>query len=214
MQLFPQTAVSVSGTFCPAAMFTILEFVNSAIKSILSYKYSGGTVAPPLFCKISTELNSFQFGNSCYCYSVLAVAGAAIPILIRCGNGESRNRAGVVIGKLPAHIGFQRFILRSLTCGKLCSKKLLALLCNLGILSFNALRRQRVKHRAGVGVLILDDVPRAVLDSLARVAGLRSKVVIYALNRFAGFAAAIGLLHCEAVPRLWKFIPGSKSIKA
>lgn len=151
MQLFPQTAVSVSGTFCPAAMFTILEFVNSAIKSILSYKYSGGTVAPPLFCKISTELNSFQFGNSCYCYSVLAVASSAVPILIRCGNRESRNRAGIVVGELPAHISFQRFILRCLTCGKLRSKKLLVLLCNLGILSLNALRRQCVKHRAGVG---------------------------------------------------------------
>lgn len=177
MQLFPQTAVSVSGTFCPAAMFTILEFVNSAIKSILSYKYSGGTVAPPLFCKISTELNSFQFGNSCYCYSVLAVAGAAIPILIRCGNGESRNRAGVVIGKLPAHIGFQRFILRSLTCGKLCSKKLLALLCNLGILSFNALRRQRVKHRYAVLQNIVSTMSKQSGKNISISTAIRSAIV-------------------------------------
>lgn len=129
-------------------------------------------------------------------YSVLAgasVAGAAIPILIRCRNRESRNRAGVVVSKLPAHIGFQRFILRRLTCGKLCGKKLLVLLGDLGILSLNTLRSKRIKHRTRIGVLVLNDVPRAVLDSLARVASLRSEVVVYALNCFAGLAAAIGL---------------------
>ena len=140
-------------------------------------------------------------------YSFLAsaaVAAAAIPVLIRCRNLESRNRAGVVVSKLPAHIGFQRFILRSLTCGQLCSKELLILLGNLGILGLNALRRQCVKHSAGVRVLVFDDVPRAVLDSLARVASLRSEVIVYALNRFAGFAATIGLLHLHRVKLLHK----------
>lgn len=135
-------------------------------------------------------------------YSFLAsaaVAGAAIPILIRSRDGESRNRAGVVVSKLPAHIGFQRFILRSLTCGKLCGKKLLVLLGNLGILCLNALRRQCVKHSAGVRVLVFDDVPSAVLNGLARVASLRSEVVVYALDSLAGLAAAIRLLHLHGI---------------
>lgn len=133
-------------------------------------------------------------------YSFLAsaaVAGAAIPILIRSRDGESRNRAGVVVSKLPAHIGFQRFILRSLTCGKLCGKKLLVLLGNLGIFSLNALRRQCVKHSAGVRVLVFDDVPSAVLDSLARVASLRSKVVVYALDSAPCIQSSSGLFPCH-----------------
>lgn len=98
----------------------------------------------------------------------------------------------------------QVIILRGLTCGKLRSKNLLVLLCNLGILRFDTLRSKRIKHRTRIGVLVLNDVPRAVLDSLARVAGLRSKVVIYALNRFAGFAAAICLLHLHCIQLLHK----------
>lgn len=140
-------------------------------------------------------------------YSFLAsaaVAAAAIPVLIRCRNGESRNRAGVVVSELPAHIGFQRFILRSLTCGKLCGKKLLVLLGNLGIFSLNALRRQCVKHSACVRVLVFNDVPSAVLNGLARVASLRSEVVVYALDGLAGLAAAISLLHLHGVELLHK----------
>nr|DAE70764.1 MAG TPA: hypothetical protein [Caudoviricetes sp.] len=140
-------------------------------------------------------------------YSVLAaaaVAAAAIPVLIRRRNLESRNRAGVVIGELPTHIGFQRFILRSLTCGKLCGKKLLVLLGNFGILGLNALRRQCVKHSAGVRVLVFDDIPSAVLNGLARVASLRSEVVVYALDSLAGLAAAICLLHLHGKELLHK----------
>lgn len=66
------------------------------------------------------------------------------------------------------------------------------------------LRRQRDKHSAGVRVLVFDDVPSAVLNGLARVASLRSEVVVYALNRFAGLAAAISLLHLHGVELLHK----------
>lgn len=140
-------------------------------------------------------------------YSFLAsaaVAGTAISILIRSRNGESRNRAGVVVSELPAHIGFQRFILRSLTCGKLCGKKLLVLLGNLGILGLDALSGQSIKHRTRIGVLVFDDVPSAVLNGLARVASLRSEVVVYALNSLAGLAAAIRLLHLHGIQLLHK----------
>ena len=94
--------------------------------------------------------------------------------------------------------------MRCLTCGKLCGKNLLVLLGNLGVLCFNTLRSKRIKHRTRIGVLVFDDVPSAVLNGLARVASLRSKVVIHALNRFAGLAAAIGLLHLHSVELLHK----------
>ena len=133
-------------------------------------------------------------------YSVLAGAAVAAVISASCPGvarlvGGHRHRTQLVQ---------QIAVLRSLTCGKLCGKNLLVLLGNLGIFSLNALRRQCVKHSAGVRVLVFDDVPRAVLDSLARVASLRSEVIVYALNRFAGFAATIGLLHLHRVKLLHK----------
>lgn len=133
-------------------------------------------------------------------YSFLASAAAATGVRAR-----SPRIAGLVRrnGHRPQLVQ-QVVVLRGLTCGKLCSENLLALLGNLGIFSLNALRRQCVKHSAGVRVLVFDDVPRAVLDSLARVASLRSEVVVYALDGLAGLAAAISLLHLHGVELLHK----------
>ena len=93
-------------------------------------------------------------------------------------------------------------ILRRLRCRKLKAENLLALRRNLLVLGLDPLGRECIQHRTGVGVLVLDDVPRAVLDNGARLASLRGEVVIDVLNRALRLAAAIRRLRGHILEHL------------
>ena len=122
-------------------------------------------------------------------YWVLAAAAAGITPTtgIRVGHLIGRNRHGVdaadQFSGLGLLIGGEESVLR-----RLGSLELQTLVFSRQ--SSNLVLSQKVKDRTAVGVLVVDDVPSAILDGIPGIASLGSHVVANALN---GGLDAVGL---------------------
>ena len=122
-------------------------------------------------------------------YLVLAAAAAGITPTtgIRVGHLIGRNRHGADAANqfsgLCLLIGGEESVLR-----RLGSLELQALVFSRQ--SSNLVLSQKVEDRTAVGVLVVDDVPSAILDGIPGIASLGSHVVPHTLN---GGLDAVGL---------------------
>lgn len=117
-----------------------------------------------------------------------ATAGVAATSGIRIGHLIGRDRHGIdaadQLGSLRLLVGGNKSILRCL--GSLEFQALV-----FSRQSSDLVLSQEVQDCAAVGIGVVDDVPRAVLDGVAGIASLSSHVVIHAINCPLGLAAAI-----------------------
>nr|DAU71630.1 MAG TPA: hypothetical protein [Caudoviricetes sp.] len=168
-------------------------------KLIPFVKNSGEATAPPHLSQYRHGAEQSGFIGQLM-YWVLAAAGAIAPAAgIGVGHLIGRDRHGVdtadQLGSLRLLIGGNKSIL-----SRLGSLELQALVFSRQ--SRNLVLGQEVQDRPGVGVLIVDDIPGAVLDGVAGFTGLRRHVVVYAVNGALGIAAALGHLSAQAVKAL------------
>nr|DAW37550.1 MAG TPA: hypothetical protein [Caudoviricetes sp.] len=131
-------------------------------------------------------------------YWVLAAAAAGIAATsgIRIGHLIGRDRHGIdaadQLGSLRLLIGGEESVL-----SRLRSLELQALVFSRQ--SSNLVLGQEVQDCAAVGVGVVDDVPRAVLDGVAGIASLSCHVVPDAVNAPLGIAAALRQLGADGV---------------
>ena len=133
-------------------------------------------------------------------YWVLAAAAAGVAATsgIRIGHLIGRDRHGIdsadQLGSLRFLVGGEESVL-----SRLGSLELQALVFSRQ--SSNLVLSQKVKDRTAVGVLVVDDVPGAVLDGIPGIASLGSHVIANALNcrlgsRTLGGQVIIHAVHC------------------
>ena len=131
-------------------------------------------------------------------YLVLAAAAAGITPTssIRIGHLIGRNRHGIdaanQFSSLGLLIGGEESVLR-----RLGSLELQTLV--LSRQSSNLVLSQKVEDRTAVGVLVVDDVPSAILDGIPGIASLGSHVVANALDCCLGSSALGGQVIIHAV---------------
>lgn len=125
-----------------------------------------------------------------YRYAVLGRT-AATAILIRRGNAKRRDRARIVIGKLPRYIRLKRLVRRG---------TFEVLVLRLQILHFS--RDEVIHEGATVGVVVVDDVACGVIDSVFDITGLCGHVVSNLCDSLAVLAATIGKLLLDGVKLL------------
>ena len=131
-------------------------------------------------------------------YWVLAAAATGITSTtgIRVGHLIGRNRHGVDAADQFSGLGLLIGGEESVLC-RLGSLELQALVFSRQ--SSNLVLSQKVEDRTAVGVLVVDDVPSAILDGIPGIASLGSHVIANALDRRLGSRTLGGQVIIHAV---------------